>query len=58
VRKENKLNKPDRTTGLTAKQAKHALRDDSEHGWSWDDDAYKPLTADERRKLREIRARG
>jgi len=58
VRKEDKLNKPDRTTGLTARQAKHALQDDREHGWSWDDDAYKPLTEAEKRTLRETRARG
>ena len=34
--------------------AKHALRDDAEHGWSWEGE-HKPLTDAERRALRKTR---
>jgi len=33
--------------------AKHALRDDAEHGWSWEG-PHQPLTEAERRELRRI----
>lgn len=52
------MTKRDRTEGLTPREAKWALRNDREWGWTWDDPTYTPLTEEEKRKLREIRLKG